>query len=136
MPSKPTAAAFSRPIMVLFLMSFLFNCGTGIGLWLFKTHIWRVWHGWSLPPFLIVFGVIWRVHILRGWNLKKNVLSGAIVLLVFIALTATGWTIYYSGSDDLQKMSSQLHTWLGIATTFILFLHAILGWRTREKVVL
>jgi hypothetical protein len=133
MASQPTPAALSRPIMALFLAVFILNAVTGIGLWLAKTHIWRVWHGWSIPPFLIVFGVIWRVHILRGWQLRKNILSGAVVLLVFIALTATGWAIYYSGSDEVQKMSAEWHTWLGLAVTLILFLHAVLGWRARTQ---
>lgn len=134
MISNPTSAAFSRPILFLFLTSFFFNVATGIGLWLFETHLWRVWHGWSIPPFLIVLGVVWRVHIVCGWCLKKNVLSGLMTLLIFIALTATGWTIYYSGSDNIQNISAKLHTWLGLAISFLLFLHAILGWRTRTRV--
>lgn len=132
MASNPTPAAFSRPIMILFLVGFLFNLGSGLGLWWVKSHFWRVLHGWSIPPFLIIFGVVWRVHILRGWQLKKNILSGVITLLIFIILTATGWMIYYSGSDDVQRISAQVHTWLGIAISVVLFAHAVLGWRTRE----
>lgn len=133
MNSRPTSAALARPILVLFLASFIFNAGTGIGLWWEKTHFWRVIHGWSIPPFLVIFGVIWRVHILRGWQLRKNVLSGAVVLLVFLLLTITGWAIYYSGSDQVQRASAEWHTGLGLAVSFILFLHVLLGWSIRLK---
>ena len=90
-------------------------------------------HGWSIPSFLIVFGIIWRVHILRGWRLKKNILSGLFTLLIFLILIVTGWTIYYSGSDEVQKKVAALHTWLGLAVSFILLIHVFLGWQTREK---
>lgn len=133
MASNPTPAAFSRPIMALFLFTFLWNAGTGIALWYWNTQFWRVAHGVSVPAFLIVFGVVWRVHILRGWRLRKNILSGLVTLFVFMALIVTGWTIYYSGSENLQKMMAAWHTWIGFATVVILFLHALLGWRVREK---
>jgi len=133
MSSNPTPAAFSAPIMVLFLAAFLLNAVSGVGLWWFDSHPWRVSHGWSIPPFLIMFGVIWRVHILRGWRLRKNILSGLVTLFTFLVLTATGWLIYYSGSDEIQNLARTWHTWLGLAITFVLFLHAILGWRSRGK---
>jgi hypothetical protein len=133
MASRPTPAALSQPMLALFLFSFLLNAMSGIGLWLYKIQFWRALHGWSIPFFLIVFGIIWRVHILRGWNLKKNVISGVVTLLVFLGLTITGWMIYYSGSDQTQKISASFHTWLGLGVSFILFIHGILGWKTREK---
>jgi hypothetical protein len=131
--STPTPAALSGPIMTLLLTTFFLNAGSGIGLWIWKTQMWRVIHGWSLPPFLVTFGVIWRVHILRGWRLKKNIFSGMVTILVFLLLTITGWAIYYSGSDEVQHKVATWHTWLGLGVSLILFVHALLGWQTREK---
>lgn len=130
-PSQPTPAAFTRPLLSLFIISYLLNTGTGIGLWLGKTQPWRIAHGWSLPPFLIVLGVVWRFHIVRGWKIKKNILSGILTLLIFLILTISGWTIYYSGSDEIQRTAAAWHTWIGLGTTLLLFLHGLLGWRSR-----
>ena len=129
---KPPAAALSRPILVLLLASFILNVGSGIGLWLWPIHEWRVFHGWTIPPFLITLGVVWRVHIIRGWRLKKNIISGVLTLLLFLALTATGWAIYYAGSEGMQKISKEWHTWLGLGSSFLLFAHSLLGLRSRE----
>ncbi len=130
---SPTAAALSRPILGLLLVSFIFNAGSGVGLWLWPTHEWRVFHGWTIPPFLITLGVIWRVHVIRGWNLKKNVVSGTTILTLFLILTMTGWMLYYSGSDQLRRTASQWHTWLGLGSSFLLFVHSLLGLRSRDK---
>jgi hypothetical protein len=135
-PSTPTVAALSRPMMALLLVSFFLNAGSGVALWLAapqtETHQqWRVLHGWTIPLFLITLGVLWRVHVLRGWVLKKNVLSGVVTLVAFLLLTITGWSIYYPKSDFMQEWASKIHTWLGLAITFILLMHAIIGWRSR-----
>ncbi len=135
--SSLTPAALSWPMFVLLLITFLLNAGSGIGLWLAapQTPIqqgWRMFHGWTIPPFLITLGVLWRVHILRAWRLRKNILSGVLTLGVFLALIVTGWMIYYSGSDTVQKQASSWHTGLGLGISFLLLIHAILGWRARE----
>ncbi len=131
--SEPSAAALSKPILALLIGTFLLNAGSGIGLWLQPSHVWRVFHGWTIPPFLITLGVIWRVHIIRGWRLKKNIFSGSLLLAVFLGLTITGWAIYYSGSDLWQQRSAALHTWLGIGVSFLFLLHTLLGWRSRQS---
>jgi hypothetical protein len=128
----PSAAALSGPMLSLLLVSFVLNAGSGIGLWIWPEHSWRVFHGWTIPPFLITLGVIWRVHILRGWRIRKNRLSGVITLTVFLLLTISGWAIYYSGSDKIQESMSKAHIWLGLAVSFIFLVHAVLGLRSRE----
>ncbi|MBI4025216.1 MAG: hypothetical protein HY360_09570 [Verrucomicrobia bacterium] len=131
-PHPPTGAALSRPILALLLVGFIFNAGSGVGLWLWPTHGWRVFHGWTIPPFLITLGVIWRIHVVRGWNLKKNAVSGALVLALFLALTATGWLIYYAGSDGLQEMAGSWHAGLGLSAGFLLLAHSLLGLKSRD----
>ncbi len=130
---QPSAAALSRPILALLLFSFALNAISGVGLWMWPCRPWRVFHGWSIPLFLITLGVVWRVHIVRGWRLGKNVVSGVLTLGVFLALTVTGWAIYYSGSEVIQTQAKNLHTWLGLGISFVLLLHAILGLRTRNS---
>ncbi len=132
-PLAPTAAALSRPILALLLASFILNAGSGICLWLWPIHPWRVFHGWTIPLFLITFGIIWGTHVLQGWRLRKNILSGVLTLSVFLGLTVTGWIIHYSGSDIVQKQASNWHTWLGLSVSFLLLAHALLGWRCRES---
>ena len=132
---SPSAAALSRPILMLLIFSFVLNAGSGIGLWLRPTHGWRVFHGWTIPLFLIVFGVIWRVHVVRGWRLKKNVSSGLLTLGIFLALIITGWAVYYppAGSEAAQQYAKDWHTWLGLVSSFLLLAHSFLGWKGRES---
>ena len=117
--------------MALFLGAFLLNAGSGVALWLWPTHAWRVLHGCTVPLFLIVFGVVWRFHVVRGWQIRKNVLSGALTLLVMLALTVTGWAIYYAGTDEIQEWARKWHTWLGLGISVLLLAHGWLGWRAR-----
>ncbi len=130
---QPTTAALSRPMMMLFLGSFFINAGSGIGLWLWPNKGWRIFHGWTIPLFLIVLGVIWRFHVVRAWQLKKNIISGMLTLAIFLTLTTTGWVIYYSGSDNIQRWAAHWHTWLGLGASIVLTVHAVLGWWNRES---
>ncbi len=133
MPS-PTVAALSRPLLALLLGSFALNAGSGVALWLWPVQGWRVFHGWTIPLFLIVMGIVWRVHVLRGWRIRKNIVSGILTLAVFLLLTATGWAIYYSGSDEIQAGAAALHTWLGLGVSALLLVHSLLGlWTRREE---
>jgi len=129
--STPTAAAISRPILVLLIVSFVLNAGSGVGLWLWSNQNWRIFHGCSIPLFLITLGVIWRVHILRGWRLKKNIFSGILTLSVFLFLIITGWIIYYCVPEEPREKAAQLHTWVGIGSSFLLLAHTILGLKSR-----
>lgn len=132
-PPQPSVAALSGPILAMLLVTFALNALSGVGLWLWPVHAWRVFHGWTLPAFLISLGVVWRVHIVRGWRLKRNVVSGILTLAVFLLLTITGWAIYYSGSDAVQVKAKALHTWLGLGVSFVLLAHALLGLRSRRE---
>lgn len=130
---EPSPATLSRPLLAVLLFSFLLDSGSGLGLWLWPDHAWRAFHGWTIPPLLITLGVIWKVHVLCGWHLRKNVWSGALTLILFLILTSTGWTIYYAGSDGWQKAAGRWHTWLGLGSFPILLTHSILGLRCRSK---
>ena len=127
------SAALSRPMLALLLSSFLLNAASGTALWLGGQASWRALHGWSVPFFLISFGAVWRAHIVRGWRLRRHLASGLVTLFVLLALTVTGWMLYYSGSDALQRAAKKIHLWLGLAVPAVLLLHGLLGFLKRSK---
>jgi len=120
-------------MLVLLLICFGLNAVSGLGLWLWPSHDWRIFHNWTIPPLLILFGVMWKGHMAAGWRLRKNRASGLMAVGVVVAVVVTGWVLFYPPSEEMQRYASSWHTWLGIGLILVLVLHSVLGWRSREK---
>lgn len=130
---EPPTAEMSRSLLAGLLAAVGFNAISGFGLWLAPGHVWRTIHGWSAPLILVMLGVVGYAHALRGWQLRKNVASGCATAACFLALTITGWMLYYSGDDVVRKIASAWHTALGAGSLAVLALHAFLGRRGRTR---
>lgn len=74
-----------------------------------------------------VVGALWSVHMLRGWRMKRNRLSGVLMvsLLTVLALSAVG--IYYFGDEIASKWASLIHTGLGLIIGVVVWLHVLIG---------
>jgi hypothetical protein len=90
-------------------------------------------HGAAAMTFLVVLGALLPQHVALGWRTKRQRPSGASILAVCAALTATGWCLYYAGSDGLRAYASWIHTVLGLALPAFITLHARLA-RKRKTV--
>jgi hypothetical protein len=59
-------------------------------------------------------GVIWAAHIAKAWGQGRRRASGAGLLALLGALTASGWLLYYSGSDEVRALVSTAHWLIGL----------------------
>ena len=128
-------------------VSFGLLIATGIA-WLLLEHFVRVagpfgpephpaehWalvaHGLVAYAFLIVVGTMVPVHIIAGWNTRRNLKSGLtlVATLLFLAVTALG--LYYLGDESVRPQTSLIHWIAGLIALPLLLIHALKGRSTR-----
>jgi len=80
-------------------------------------------HGALAMLALILVGMLLVNHIPTGWATLKNRWSGGLLLGILGWLAASGYLLYYSGSDAVRAFASQSHLWLGLAAGIIVGLH-------------
>lgn len=144
-PYPPTAAAMSKWMFALLIASLAAISVSGVGLWYCEKFRaegqldaslwelrWRQLHGWSIPSMLVVFGMILRSHVFKGFRIGKNRLSGSLLLLTVAWLTLSGWGLYYSAEDVWRGFFHQTHEWFGFGLIGLFFAHGILGYRSRR----
>lgn len=129
-------------------VSILFFSGV---LWLFCQSIWMekgefgetphpsapLWmkiHGAAAMIFLVIFGTLLRDHVRGAWRAHRNRGSGFWIVAVALALTATGYGLYYFGSENLRPTLSKAHWILGLLWPLVIVLHIALGKRSRRVV--
>lgn len=88
-------------------------------------------HGATAFAMLFALGAMSAHHIRRGWSLKRNRVSGSVLITGFALLVTTGYALYYLVSDDLHAAVSALHWASGLALAPTLFLHIAIGRRSR-----
>jgi hypothetical protein len=88
-------------------------------------------HGATAFATLLALGAMSAHHVRRGWGLKRNRVSGSVVIAEFTLLIATGYALYYLVSDDTHAPVSVLHWALGLALAPMLIAHIVVGRRSR-----
>ena len=86
-------------------------------------------HGATAFATLLALGAMGAHHVRRGWALKRNRVTGSLVVAVFTLLIATGYALYYLVSDDTHAPVSAVHWALGLALAPILIAHIGIGRR-------
>jgi hypothetical protein len=93
-------------------------------------HWWLILHGAFAFGALSFLGLLWGVHIPRFWKARRHRLSGATLFGVLLALTATGYLLYYyAGDDDIRDLISRAHWIAGLALPLPFLIH----WRVRRR---
>ena len=97
--------------------------------WLLKGH------GGAAMGSLFILGILYPLHIARGWRARRNRSTGGILVGVSILLIVTGYLLYYSGDDTTRTVASRLHTWIGLALPALVCGHILWGrrWRKAQK---
>ena len=85
-------------------------------------------HGAAAMIFLVILGVLFPVHIKRGWVARRNLSSGLVLIVVSIVLITTGYLLYYAGGESTREWVSRIHGWLGLAMPLVVGAHI---WRGR-----
>ena len=88
---------------------------------------WATWlmkiHGGAAMVALVLVGTLIAHHIPAGWASFKNRWSGVLLLTALGWLVASGYLLYYAGSEALRLFASQSHLWMGVAGSVAVALH-------------
>lgn len=95
--------------------------------WLMKIH------GAAAMAALVVLGVLYPLHILRGWQARRNRSSGVSLGAVTVVLIVSGYLLYYSGGENLRLAASRVHLWLGLGLPAVIGLHVRWGRASRSR---
>jgi hypothetical protein len=90
-------------------------------------------HGAAAMIFLVVLGILYPVHIKRGWVARRNVRSGSVLVALCLLLIITGYLLYYAGGESAREWASRAHGWLGLAMPLIIGAHIWRGRRLRPQ---
>lgn len=84
---------------------------------------WMKLHGACAFASLWLFGLLWGVHVVRGWSGGRRRWSGATLAGILICLMLSGYLLYYVGDEDLRDVASIAHWSLGLASPLLFFAH-------------
>jgi hypothetical protein len=84
---------------------------------------WLKIHGAFSFAAIWICGVLWSVHIVRGWNMRWRRLSGGLLAAATLLLTLSGYGLYYIDSRWWREQIGILHWAIGLAAPLIFFIH-------------
>jgi hypothetical protein len=90
-------------------------------------------HGAAAMAFLVLLGTLVRGHVPGGWRSGRNRLSGVGLVSANLVLVATGWALYYIGSEAARPILSVVHWGLGAGLPLALLWHARRGLAVRVR---
>lgn len=103
-----------------------------------RPHALEVWwlrlHGAAAMLVLAVLGSLLPIHVRRGWHQRKNLLAGSILAALALLLIASGYALYYFGSEETRPWISAFHWLLGLGAPLLLVWHIVSGRRRRAAV--
>jgi hypothetical protein len=74
-----------------------------------------------------MLGLLWGMHIPRGWSTGRRRRSGALLVVVSAWLILSGYLLYYLGDERVRAATSLLHWASGAACPLAIFAHRALG---------
>ncbi|HEY0267720.1 MAG TPA: hypothetical protein VGC12_00645 [Methyloradius sp.] len=95
-------------------------------------HWTLILHGAGSFIATMIFGSIAVQHLILGWKMQRNRISGITLFSVFAILILTAFLLYY-GSEELHDYVRWVHIIIGLASFVVLPLHIYLGRRNRTK---
>jgi hypothetical protein len=95
---------------------------------------WKILHAGFSFFAVGILGLLWGVHILRGWNSNWRRWSGGTLAGLFFVLTVTGFGLYYIYVIDeaWRAWTSIIHWVLGLAAIAAFFIHWLSKSRPRN----
>ncbi|MFT3726509.1 MAG: hypothetical protein QM759_01595 [Terricaulis sp.] len=91
-------------------------------------EIWMLrMHGAAAFAALWLLGLLWGVHVVRGWEQHKRRVSGAILFGAALLLVVSGYLLYYLGDETARAAVSLLHWLLGVIAALLFLAHRL--WR-------
>lgn len=89
----------------------------------------RVWwldgHSTISLWFLILFGAMYKPHVVRAWHAKRKLASGLSVVSPFIFLIATVPFLFYLRDEQAKSYVAIAHTYVGLALVIPFVVHLV-----------
>jgi len=76
-------------------------------------------HGFVLIPALLGIGGMLVAHIPKGWTHEHQRIAGIALCVVLLALTVSGYMLYYVGGEAVREWTSLIHWVVGLALPII-----------------
>ncbi len=83
-------------------------------------------HGLFAMAALSFLGLLWAVHVVRGWTARRGRWSGGFLFGLALILVVTGYLLYYVGDDQMRGWASLFHWVLGLIALPAFLLHRFL----------
>ncbi len=90
-------------------------------------------HGAAAMIALVVLGSLLPNHVRTAWRAHKNRFTGGGMIALCLALTITGYGLYYIGGETLRRVASLSHLWLGLAFPLVIIWHIRRGRALRHR---
>ena len=87
-------------------------------------------HGGASMATLLLLGALVPLHILRGWRMGRNRITGTTMVTFNAVLILTAFGLYYLGSEMLRPWASRLHIGVGVVLPILFLVHVIVGRRS------
>ena len=84
-------------------------------------------HGGAAMAILALTGSVVALHVPGAWRERKNLASGVALGVSLIALTVTGYCLYYLGDDYARAIASLGHWLLGLTALPVFVWHILAG---------
>lgn len=92
-------------------------------------HPVLVAHGCIAALSIWCIGLIFVIHIKRGWQKNLNRTTGTIIAVMALVLLLTGMGLYYLGDENLRVSTATAHWIVGLAAAAALPAHIYWGRR-------
>ncbi len=90
-------------------------------------------HGGAAMVTLMVLGALVPLHVKRGWQVRRNRLTGSIILASNAVLVVTAFGLYYAGSESLRLSLSDIHIVVGLCLPILFLIHVVTGRRSTHS---
>ncbi len=90
-------------------------------------HLLLGLHGGAAMAFLIVLGSLLPVHVLRGWNQRRNLVAGFALAGAQLVLIVTAFGLYYAAGDALRSLVGLVHWIVGLLIVGLFTWHVLAG---------
>ena len=90
-------------------------------------HPVLVAHGCIAALLIWCIGLIFVIHIKRGWQKKLNRSTGGVIVIMAATLLLTGLGLYYLGDENLRASAATVHWIVGLSAAAALPAHIYWG---------
>ena len=88
-------------------------------------HWWLRLHGLCAFVLLWLGGLLWTLHVRPGLRWPPRRRSGIAIAVVFCALAATGYCLYYVDEGAFRDAAGLVHWLIGLSLALPIALHAL-----------